>query len=95
MPVPETIEISYSKDPPGQVGTKPRKIKKNTIFRITTKDPGVFTIEFTNGSPLANGSTTPSPNTDLAAAKTGKFPFKCTLDGKVIQTGGEVEVGPD
>ena len=92
MPAPEIIKISYSQNPPGQVGTKPRKIKKLSSFRITTDDPGLFSIEFTNGSPLASGATKPAPNTDLVAANTGRFPFKCTLNGVVIPAGGEVEV---
>jgi hypothetical protein len=92
MPPTEIIEISYSINPPGQVGTKPRKVKKNQTFRIITHDPGDFKIEFTNGSPLATGNINPLPGADLVPVHTGTFPFKCTLNGVVIPAGGEVEI---
>jgi hypothetical protein len=104
--MPETIEISYNNDPPGQVGPRPRKIPLKGTFRFTSSDPGVLTIEFTGNSPLANGARTLAANQDFTADKPGRFRFKCILEhkGKTITlgdpadpasaAGGELEIGP-
>ena len=103
---PHEIEITYSKQPQGQLGPRPRKIPFNEPFRFTTKDPGVLTIEFTGDSPLADGSKIVKANTNVIATKPGRFPFTCTLENQGVRrtfgiagvpssgVGGELEVGP-
>lgn len=104
---PNEIEITYSKQPQGQVGTRPRRIPRNAEFHFTTKDPGDLSIEFTGDSPLADGSKKVKANTAVKAAKPGRYPFLCTLEHNGVKrtlgiasdpssgVGGELEVPPD
>ena len=76
----EMIEISYSANPRGQVGVRPRKVKLKGAFHVFTKDPGVLSIEFIDSSPLKNGAMTAAGNKDLTVEKAGRFLFKCILN---------------
>ncbi len=76
----EKIEISYSANPRGQVGVRPRTVRLKTAFHVFTKDPGVLSIEFIDNSPLKNGAMTAPGNKDLTVEKAGRFLFKCILD---------------
>ena len=103
----EQIEISYSANPRGQVGVRPRKLKLKSAFNVFTKDPGVLSIEFIGSSPLNNGAMTAPGNKDLTVVKAGKFLFKCILDRNGTKLvldprdpnnpagGGELEVDPE
>jgi len=102
----EKIEISYSATPPGQVGLRPRKVKRDGQFRVFTKDPGVLTIEFIGDSPLKDQVMTADGDKDLTVVKPGKYLFKCILDvngakhvldprDPATPGGGEIEVDPD
>jgi len=102
----EQIEISYSTNPRGQVGVRPRKLKRKSQFRVFTKDRGVLSIEFIDSSPLKNGAMTAAGNKDLSVEKAGRFLFKCILevDGQrivldprdpVSPGGGDIEIDPD
>jgi hypothetical protein len=103
----EIIEIRYSHNPRGQVGTRPRKIRLQDTFRFITNDPGVLTIEFTGETPLANNSKVVASDTDFAAARPGVYPFKCKLIHNGVATvfgdpadlvavsGGELDVSSD
>ena len=108
MPLPpEEIKISWSANPPGQVGTRPRQIKKNSSFKITSVDPGTVSIEFKQNSPLSGGTKVVPADTLVVASVTGKFKFKCHLktpngadlvldpdDPNLPNGGGEIEVVP-
>jgi hypothetical protein len=99
----QEIEISYKKG--RQVGERPRKIRRGEEFRFISNDPGDLSMEFLNGSPVADQKV--KKNVNLKSDKVGRFPFKCTLvqNGKTIvlgdpndpdsPPGGELEIGPE
>jgi hypothetical protein len=72
------IKISYSATPKGQVGPRPQRVKANEKCRFTCTDPGSLTMEFTNGSPMENG-TKIGKDQDFVASKSGLFKFRCVL----------------
>ena len=99
----QKIEISYENG--GQIGEKPRRIRRGEEFRFVCNDPGELTMEFLGASPFAENKV--KKDVDLKSDKTGRFPFKCVLveDGKTrvlgdpnvaeSAPGGEIEIGPD
>jgi hypothetical protein len=103
----EEIRISYTANPPGQVGPRPRQLAPGSKFKLTCVDKGEFTAEFIGDSPLKSGAKTMKKDIEQElGTKKGKFQFKCILkeDGKepvildprdaAVGGGGELEVGP-
>jgi hypothetical protein len=94
MPL-EIVEVRY-----------PEPVKKvlrlNEPFRFVLRNPGKLKLDFTNGSPFADGAETiedAAGGREFVAVNQGKFSFDCTLiepGGKEhrIKGGGELEVGP-
>jgi hypothetical protein len=92
---PTIVEVRY-----------PQPVKKslrlNESFRFVMLSPGKLTLDFTNGSPFADGVEKiedAAGGKEFVAANQGKFPFDCTFiepGGKEhrIKGGGELEVGP-
>jgi len=104
----EVLELNWNATPPGLVGARPRRIKANTRFTITSPDDGVASIEFKDASPLANGSRTLRAGQTAVAAIVGRFKFNCRLirpngtelvldpdDPKLVGGGGEMEILPE
>ena len=107
MPPPEEIKISWTANPPGQIGIRPREVKANTSFIVTSTDPGIVSIEFKGKSPLADGSTILPAGATFVATHPGSYKFKCHLkdasgndhvldpdDPNVPNGGGEMKVLP-
>jgi hypothetical protein len=101
------IEISYTANPPGQVGVRPRAVPRNHTFEFFTGDPGTLTLEFIDRSPLADGVMTVAGGQVLRAVHPGHYLVICrlrrpgaaedlVLDPRApgIHGGGELEVPP-
>lgn len=94
------IEISYTNNPPGQVGERPKKLKPGTEVKFVSQDGKDLVVDFLGKSPLTNGGSTVKQNEAVTlGGKPGRYPFKCTMtvDGESVTldptTGGELEVG--
>jgi hypothetical protein len=97
----EKIEITYSKNPRGLMGQRPRKLKRGEEIEFTCKDEGDLTIEFVGESPLDGGGKQAKKGKKVKLGdKAGLFRFRCILKVNGVEhvleptVGGELEIGP-
>jgi hypothetical protein len=85
------IEINYldPQKPRGLVGPRPT-IKKNTAFRVFSKD-GPLKFHFKGDAPFADNPGDLEGDTDHVVTKPGIYKFKC----KLHTAAGDVELDPD
>jgi hypothetical protein len=99
------LEITYSKNPTGLVGERPRKLSRGEEIEFTCNDPGELEIEFVGESPLEGGvKKMKKGDKRKLGQKAGLFKFDCLLtqNGKTRRlgsngaevSGGELEIGP-